>query len=166
MHGGLPCWGREVPSVAFSARERSLFPFPRSTLAALGTIREQLGQQKRRTAGFPAWPGSTVPATGTGGDWAQSTPRVEGARRHATALSLQEGTGDAIPRWHGHLRDAQITLGGSQSGRWAEHGCHLYPALSSLLLRADPSRCPPWCCTLTQQGSSKGAVGVCVVSRA
>lgn len=87
-----------MPSFAFSARERNLFPFLHSTLAVLVTAKEQLGQQKCRIAGFPAWPSSTVPTAGMGGDWAQSHTDVEGAQRYATALSLQEGTGDVSPR--------------------------------------------------------------------
>lgn len=54
MHGGLPGQGKEVPSFTFFAHERNLFPFPRWMLTVLVTVREQLGQQKCRTAGFPA----------------------------------------------------------------------------------------------------------------
>lgn len=61
MHGGLPGWGREVPSFAFFARERNLFPFLCLTLAVLVTAREQLGQQKRRAAGFPPCPAAQSP---------------------------------------------------------------------------------------------------------
>lgn len=169
MYGGLPGWGREVPSFAFSARERNLFPFPRSTLAVLVTVREQLGQRKCRTAVFPAWPSSTVSTPGTGGDWAQSNTKVEGAQRHDTALSLREGTGEVSSRWHGHPGDAwqgpEITFDGSWSGQWAERGCHWYPVLSSLLLGADPPRCPPWHHTLREQGSSKGIVSACVAQQ-
>lgn len=91
MHGGLPGQGREVPSFTFFAHERNLFPFPRLTLAVLVTVREQLGQQKFRTAGFPAWPRSTVPKAGTGGDWAQSHTKVEGAQRKASHSSVTAG---------------------------------------------------------------------------
>lgn len=120
--------GEEKCQVSLCLNERNLFLFPCSTLAVLVTVREQLRQQKCRTAGFLAWPSSTVPAAGTGGDRAQSNTKLEGAQRHATALLLQEGTGDVSTRWHGRTRDAQrgpgITLDGSWTRQWAERGCH------------------------------------------
>lgn len=101
------CWfawlGKRSAKFHFLCMREKLVPLSVLDPAVLVTLGEQLGQQKCRTTGLPGWPSSTVPAAGTGGDWAQSNAKVGGAQRYVPALSLPEGTGAVSTRWHGRL---------------------------------------------------------------